>query len=241
MHLALMQPYLFPYAGYFGLIDAVDVFVLFDNVQYQRRGWMHRNRIQHPADGWRYVGVPVVKAPQQTAIRDIQLKAGWRESLWEPVSRAYRGRAEHADEMLTWLSGVLDMDTDSLHELNAHTLQQTAAQLGLRCRFASATDIELHRDPALPLWDWARAACGHFEASVYLNPPGGESMYPPEPFRERGLGLGFIQPSLSAYERGAAAWEPGLSILDVMAHCGVEGARAHVCQYDIRTVAQPRG
>ena len=228
-----MQPDLFPYLGYFGLVDAADVFVLFDNVQYHRRGWMHRNRVQDAAKGWRYVGVPTVKAPRETCIRDIRLQAGWRAQLFDALVVAYREHAQYADDLLQWLSGVLDLDTDALHELNRHTLQATALHLGLACRFASATEVRLARDPLLPLWDWARQACDRFDGTAYLNLPGGAELYPPAPFVERGLGLGFIQPELVRYSRGAGEWEPGLSILDVIAHCGPAGAGAHVRRYRV--------
>ena len=233
MHVALMQPYLFPYQGYFGLIDAADVFVLFDNVQYHRRGWMHRNRIHHPSKGWQHVGVRTVKAPRETSIRDIRLQAGWQSRLLDALEGAYRGQARHADALLQWLSGVLDLDTDALHELNGHTLRATTRHLGLSCRFASATDVGLARDPALPLWDWARQACACFGGSAYLNLPGGAELYPPEPFVKQGLGLGFIQPELAPYPRGAGHWEAGLSILDVIAHCGPVEAGEQARRYGV--------
>jgi len=236
VNVALMQPYLFPYVGYFGLIDAADVFVLFDNVQYHRRGWMHRNRFHHPTKGWRYIGVPVEKAPRHAIIHDIRLKPGWRDRLLADLEGAYRGQAARADDMLQWLAGVLDLDTDALHELDAHTLEATARHLGLSTRFASATNIQLARDPALPLWDWARQACAHFGGDRYLNLPGGKDIYPPEPFAERGLKLGFIEPVLEEYDRSPAAWEAGLSVLDVLAHCGPERAGELACRYRIAEV-----
>ncbi|HCH63599.1 MAG TPA: glycine transferase [Deltaproteobacteria bacterium] len=242
VHVALMQPYLFPYAGYFGLVHAADVFVLFDNVQYHRRGWMHRNRVHHPTSGWRYVGVPVVKAPRDAVIRDIRLKPGWQDRLLDDIIAAYRGQAQKADAMLEWLTRVLDVDTSWLHEVNRHTLEATAKHMGLPCRWESATDLMITRDPDLPLWDWARQACGRLDGTAYLNLPGGEGIYPSEPFVDRGLGLGFIQPRLEPYDRGAGDWEAGLSILDVIAHCGAKGAGAYAAQYGVLwTVAQPGG
>jgi hypothetical protein len=233
MNVALMQPYLFPYLGYFGLIDAVDVFVLFDHVQYHRRGWMHRNRIHHPTRGWTHVGVQVEKAPREAIIRDIRLKPGWQGRLLDDIAKAYRGRARFADHLLQWLAGVLDLDTHALHELNAHTLEQTSLRLGLTCRFESAAGLHLARDPALPLWDWARQACARVGGTAYLNLPGGEALYPPEPFVEQGLQLGVLQPQLEPYDRSPALWEAGLSVLDVLAHCTPEQANALARSYAV--------
>ena len=69
-----MQPYFFPYLGYFELIARVDRWVVFDVVQYNAKSWMNRNRILHPKEGWQYITVPVEKAPRGTLIRDIRVK-----------------------------------------------------------------------------------------------------------------------------------------------------------------------
>ena len=73
MKLGIMQPYFFPYPGYFALIAQVDRWVVFDTPQYMRHGWVNRNRILHPGSGWQYIVAPLVKHRRSTSIRDIRL------------------------------------------------------------------------------------------------------------------------------------------------------------------------
>ena len=68
-----MQPYFFPYLGYFHLINSVDEWIIFDTPQYIRHGWVNRNRILHPKSGWLYITVPLVKHPQNTPINEIKI------------------------------------------------------------------------------------------------------------------------------------------------------------------------
>ncbi|MCA9171698.1 MAG: WbqC family protein, partial [Planctomycetales bacterium] len=83
MIVGLMQPYFFPYVGYFDLIHEVDLWVVFDTVQYIRRGWMNRNRVLHPDTGWQYINVPIDRCPQTTAIEQVQIVAthDWRSRI----------------------------------------------------------------------------------------------------------------------------------------------------------------
>ncbi len=70
MKLALMQPYLFPYLGYFDLINCSDKFIVFDTVQYMKGGWINRNRILHPKESWKYFSFPIKKQALNTKIKD---------------------------------------------------------------------------------------------------------------------------------------------------------------------------
>ncbi len=71
MRLGIMQPYFFPYIGYFDLIHQSDRWVVFDTVQFIRHGWVNRNRILHPYDGWQYIALPTRKHAQKTDIKDV--------------------------------------------------------------------------------------------------------------------------------------------------------------------------
>ncbi len=82
MRLAVMQPYFFPYLGYFALIKKSDHFVIFDTPQFIRHGWIERNRILKPVEGWQYIKVPLVKHSRETAIKDIVIRnsENWKDA-----------------------------------------------------------------------------------------------------------------------------------------------------------------
>jgi WbqC-like protein family len=87
MKLALMQPYFFPYIGYFELIYRVDQWIVFDIAQYIKLGWVNRNRILHPVNGWQYIIVPCRKHNYQVAINDIQIVEDnrWRSKIFGQI------------------------------------------------------------------------------------------------------------------------------------------------------------
>ena len=83
MKLGIMQPYFFPYVGYYSLIKNTDKFILFDTVQFIRHGWIERNRILKPNEGWQYIQVPLLKHNRDIFIKDLGIKNTelWREKL----------------------------------------------------------------------------------------------------------------------------------------------------------------
>ncbi len=231
--LALMQPYLFPYIGSFSLAAASDRYVVFDNVQYIRRGWMHRNRIHQPGGAWQYVGVPVVKAPRSARIHEIMLSdaVDWRGRLLSTLDAAYRGRAPCFDAAMALVEASIAPPVERLVDLNERTFGACCAALGLPWDPVRATALGLP-EPAVPA-GWAIGACRALGASHYVNPPGGADLYPPEAFREAGLHLGILQPRLEPYERAGLPWEPGLSILDALMFQPPDVVRDRAMAYDI--------
>lgn len=231
--LALMQPYLFPYLGSFALIAATDAYVVFDNVQYIRRGWMHRNRIHKPGGGWQYVGVPIVRAPRETLIRDIAVSetTDWRSRLLGMLDTAYGHHAPHHAETRALIERAIGPPTSSLAELNIRTLALVCEFIGLPFRPRTATELALEK-PAEP-HGWAIGACRVLGASRYVNPPGGADLYPAGAFHEHGLELGILRPRLEPYARADFGWEPGLSVLDALMFLKPAEVLAHVQRFDV--------
>ena len=93
MKLGVMQPYFFPYLGYFDLINISDQWIVFDTVQYMRQGWINRNRILHPKEGWQYIIVPRKKHRRQTAIKDVEVSADpeWRRRILAQIQHYQKG------------------------------------------------------------------------------------------------------------------------------------------------------
>ena len=100
--MASMQPYLFPYLGYWQLIAAVDCFELYDEAQYIDRGWVNRNRILKPGGGWQYIHVPIAKHPLKTAIRNVKIAPlpGWKNRIINQLAT----RPKHLASLKQWNS-----------------------------------------------------------------------------------------------------------------------------------------
>ena len=111
MKLALMQPYFFPYLGYFDIINSVDKWVVFDNAQYIRRGWIHRNRILHPRKGWQYIVVPIKKHSHKTVIKDIMIdnEQNWKRKIIRKLQH-YKKKAPYFDETIAFVEDCLAIE-----------------------------------------------------------------------------------------------------------------------------------
>lgn len=230
--LALMQPYLFPYPGYFSLIAAVDAFVVFDTAQYIRRGWCNRNRILKDGGGWQYFTVPVAKHDRDTPIRGVMVSENedWRGAIRNQL-RVYR-KAPYVGRVLDLFEEVVAPRDLSIGELAVRSLRAVCAYVDLPFPargFPEGLDTTAVTEPG----DWGRAVALHEGFSVYLNAPGGREIYFADGYAAAGLALGFVDPHLAPYAQGREAFEPALSVLDLLMFVAPEEARARIGSFAV--------
>lgn len=218
MRIAIMQPYFFPYAGYFSLINAVDIFVFYDDVQYIRRGWVNRNRIlnRDRAQLWEYINVPVKKASRDSKIQDIEIlnEEKWDEKLKKKLSLRY-SRAPYFRDVKDLLFAVIDSGNRSkLSEYNIYSIGQICNYLEIDSRFINSSTLEYNResDGQGKLIDITKLLNGH----TYVNPIGGTELYSREEFLKSGLNISFLLMNELTYHQGKGDFVPNLSIIDVL-------------------------
>ncbi len=214
MKLAIMQPYVLPYLGYFQLIAAVDKFVFLDDVQFIMRGWVNRNRLLKDGSDWLF-SVPLVGASQNRLINEIEIVAQseWRRKLMGTIQNLYR-KAPHYEAAIVWLEHLLDRQHRTIGELAKSSVREALAYAGLsRMLVDTSADYD---NQTLKGADRIVDICRQEHATMYINPPGGRELYAPADFREINCKLRFIAPHLAAYHQGKHDFVPGLSILDVM-------------------------
>lgn len=212
-----MQPYFFPYIGYFDLINYTDRWFVFDTAQYIRRGWVNRNRILHPHEGWQYVSVPVAKHARSTRIRDITVSdpGAMRSRLLRQLEH-YRHRAPYFGTVRDLVATSLAADEGSLSRMNIATLRAVCDYLGIAFEFDLVSEAELpFESPARP-GDWGLELTRMAGGTEYVNPAGGRELYDPERFNEAGLALTIRDMPTFRYQTPGYEFEPGLSIIDVM-------------------------
>lgn len=221
MKIAIMQPYFFPYLGYFDLINYVDLFVVYDIVQYTR-GWINRNRIfKQNKIGWEYISVPLEKASFQnsnkTAICDIKISTSqpWKEHILGKLSH-YKNNARYAYETIEFLENALSVDISSISYMNVHTLYQSAKLLSIDMKyiFSSKLNIKLDKfdSPEKRIID----LCKFLKASEYVNLSGGVGLYDFDSFKREGIKLTFRNLPTFMYPTSPYTFEDHLSIIDVL-------------------------
>lgn len=234
MKLGIMQPYFFPYIGYFQLIQASDRFILFDVPQYERRGWMNRNRIINLKEGSTYISVATVKAPQKTALNKILLAPGdeWKKKILAQLD-VYRKLAPNYAATTELVRDVLNGDCRTLAELNAISLRKTCAFLGIERELEVLSEMNMTVPDDCAPDEWALNITKALGYKEYVNAPGGGAFFDADKYRAAGIELKFIQPRLTPYVQRIGRWEPGLSIIDVMMFNSPEEIQAMLTRYDL--------
>lgn len=216
---AVMQPYFFPYLGYFALMQHADVYILDDLAQYTAHGWMNRNRIQKPGGGWQYVTLPVKKHPVRTPVCKIEPAAQpWQQMLWGRLS--VYAHAPGYREVCALLHPLLEQSWPSLAAFNEASLRAVCARLGIRTPVYALSRLALPGYcPPYPKGENALAVCRALGGiKEYRNPPGGAAFYPRAPYAQAGVRLVFEQWQGRPYPCGKNTWQPQLSVLDALVY-----------------------
>jgi hypothetical protein len=220
LRLGVMQPYFFPHLAHFALIEHTDAWIVFDVTQYTPKTWMSRNRVLHPSTGWNWINVPLANGSIHIRTHEARLldPQAARDTVLGKLSH-YRRKApfHHTVERLVHetFDGPAD-EVGSLTHLNRRGLAAVCRHLGLRFESKVCSTLDLGLPEHLEAGDWALEICGRLGATAYLNPVGGRALFDPARYRERGIALQFLEMAPFAYATSGYAFEPGLSILDVM-------------------------
>ncbi|MGZ3402163.1 MAG: WbqC family protein [Phenylobacterium sp.] len=187
--IAIMQPYFLPYAGYFRLIAQTDIFVIYDCVQFPRRGWVHRNKLIDAQGDEQWLTLPLTPAPQETLIRDLAFPSDAAAALAErlrpfPVT----ARPGPHTPLLERVRRVGGRPVDYISGL----LEETTRALGLPWNVvrSSSLDVPDHFRAQARILEIAR----RLGATRYVNAPGGRDLYEAEAFAAAGIQLSFLEP-----------------------------------------------
>ena len=171
MRIAIMQPYFFPYAGYFRLFAATDLFVMYDCVQFPRRGWVHRNSLPDANGKPAWLTLPLAKAHRDVRIDALSFVPGAETQLGAQISRFPSLAAADPDHTVMKAFGTFD-GALPVHYLE-HTLRTVCNALGLPFNTVRSSSLEI--PPDVRGQDRILAIARKLEADVYVNSPGGQS------------------------------------------------------------------
>ncbi len=208
MIVSIMQPYLFPYVGYFQLIAQSDIFVFHDDVQFIKGGWINRNRILSSTGGETWITMPVIAASHDLAIIERFYAPGRRDRfrLLRQLESHYAG-APNIREIVPFVREILEFDETNVADFNIRLLETVSRRLGLEVIFLRSS--RLQKTPGLSGQTRVIDLCRRLGASQYVNPIGGSHLYDAAAFAEHGIELRFLETATKPREIGA----PYLSIV----------------------------
>jgi hypothetical protein len=213
MKLAIMQPYFFPYIGYFQLIAAVDTFIVYDNIKYTKKGWINRNRMLQNGKDVMF-SLPLKSDSDYLDVCERELATDFnRDKLLNQFNGAYR-RAPHFTETFPLVEQIVRYEDTNLFRFLHHSILKTCEHLDITTEIRISSDIAIDHD--LKNQDKVLALCAAVGASTYVNAIGGMELYSKETFREKVIDLKFIRSRPFEYPQFGDAFVPWLSIIDVM-------------------------
>lgn len=211
MRLAIMQPYWFPYLGYYQLIHAVDDFVIYDDVNYIKGGWINRNYVLSQG-GKLLMTLGLHGASPNKLINEITVGAR-REKLLKTIRQCYCKAPEYRN-VFPLIEEIMMQQEDNLAKFLGYGLRRICDHLGLSSNWRISSDIK--KDNTLRGQDKILAICETLGASHYINPMGGRELYSRDAFASRNIKLSFIHSRPGAYRQLGNPFIPNLSIIDVM-------------------------
>jgi hypothetical protein len=227
-----MQPYLFPYIGYFQLISAVNQFVIHDDVQWIKGGWINRNRILVKGEP-HYITLPVQKDSTLLNINERTLSEDFEpqgKRIMRQIEEAYR-KAPQFESVIPLVSRCLSFQERNASAFIVNTLRECCDYLGLNTPFVLSS--ELQKDNSLKGQSRVINICNALSASQYINPIGGTELYSKDVFEFENIKLNFLKTRNNAYRQFNNKFVPNLSIIDLLMNCTVEEICALLQKYDL--------
>ena len=227
MNLAVMQPYFFPYIGYFQLIREVDAFVIYDDVNYIKGGWINRNYILANGNSQR-VTLPLKGASPNKLINQIEVAEG--NKILQSVRQSY-GRAPHFQAAFPLIEKILSQAEKNLAYFLYYQLRLLCEYLELNPQWYFSSKLE--KDRELRGQKKILAICEELGATCYTNLPGGKALYDEEVFAAREIKLSFIQPQTLSYQQFDKKFISQLSIIDMLMFNDVEECKKLLSSYHV--------
>ncbi len=209
-----MQPYFLPYIGYFQLINAVDKFIIYDEVNYINRGWINRNQILINGKE-SYITVPLKKASQNKLINELFISKDiqWQKKIMRTVEQAYK-KAPFFSDVYLFLKDIVETDNTTIAELNFRSIAALCKYLSIDTIIQPSSSI--YENKNLRGQNRILDICLKEGADTYINPIGGIELYDPNYFKNAGVEINFIKSNPITYNQLGKEFIPWLSILDVL-------------------------
>jgi len=212
---AIMQPYFLPYIGYWQLIHAVDEFVVYDNIEFTKKGWFNRNRILE-TDHDRLFTVPIKKDSDFLPVNERYLSddSDQENARTLRVIQANYKKAPQYAAVYPLIESCFLFPNKNLFEYNYHAIKTICEYLDITTEIVISSKVTI--DHSLKGADKVLAICEAEGADLYINAIGGMELYDKVMFQARGVELQFIKSKPIEYEQFGKAFVPWLSIIDVL-------------------------
>jgi len=229
-----MQPYFFPYIGYFQLIAAVNKFVIYDDVNFIKGGWINRNNILINKKSSLFT-VPLVKVSSNTPINETKINLKfyniWKVKFLRSLEHSYK-KAPYFTEVCNLIKNVLEInENDLISKLAVNSIKNVIDYLQLDTEICET--LENYNNKTKNGQERVLDICRIEQASQYINPIGGIELYSKNTFKENGIVLNFVKSKPIVYTQFDNNFSPCLSIIDVLMFNSVSDVNKMINQYEL--------
>jgi len=234
MTVAIMQPYIFPYLGYYQLVNAVDIFVFFDDVNYINKGWINRNNILQQDKPLKFT-VPLAKASQNRLINEIEISeySKWRKDFLKSVEISYKKAPQFAF-IFNWLNEFFTREYVLISDLAADSVKAVAKLLELPVMFKNSGSLNYKNDVTQNGEQKILKLCKILRAQKYMNPKNGIDLYNSDAFNAENIQLKFINMHEINYPQFLKnVFVPNLSIVDVLMFNSIDDIKNLLTEYSL--------
>lgn len=214
MTIAIMQPYVFPYIGYFQLVHAADVFVFYDDVNFINRGWINRNRILLNGKDHLFT-IPCKEASQNKLIMEVELQNDEKanQKMLSTFKMAY-GKAPQFKEVYEVIEDIVQAPGATISDMAVKSVMNICKYLGVERTFKLSS--KEHDNRELKKAERLIDICHREGIKHYVNAAGGKEIYTKEYFSSKGVNLDFLASTKVEYKQFNNPFVPWLSIIDVL-------------------------
>jgi len=229
MRIAVMQPYFFPYIGYFQLVNLVDKFVFYDDVNFIKNGWINRNRIiiNQKAS---YFTIQLKNASSFKKINEIEF-TDKRHKLLKTLEMAYK-KAPYYNSVMPMVEDVLKYETNKISNLAIYSVIKTSNYLGFNTDF-DISSKSYAETQGLNKAERLIEICNQNKINNYVNAIGGKELYAKDTFKKSNVNLLFIKSKINEYKQFNNEFIPGLSIIDILMFNSIEETNKMLNSYEL--------
>ena len=219
MKIGIMQPYFLPYIAYFSLINLVDKFIYYDDVQYIKRGWVNRNRVKMKNE-WLYIILPIKKASLNSNINEVFVVNNKREidKIKNTIKHCYVNAPNYEKIKNIVFENI--KPGLNISKLNINLINIICNYLNIDTKMYISSEIE--KNSNLKGENQILEICKRLDGDLYINPIGGKELYSKKKFYKLGIRLNFIEIDKIEYYQGKYNFIENLSFLDVLMWCSKE-------------------
>ena len=213
MILGIMQPYFFPYIGYYQLINAVDQFIVYDNIKYTKKGWINRNRLLQNGQDVTF-SIPLKKASDRLHIVNRELSDDFDPINLLNIFKGNYSKAPFYNDVSILLEKILRYQNKNLFCYLHNSITQICDFLEIDTEILVSSELEA--DHSLIAEDRVISLCESVGAKTYVNPKGGIELYSKDHFSRSGIELKFLSTNMIEYKQFEEPFVSSLSIVDLL-------------------------